>query len=53
MKKWEDIRYLVFFYMCLVEKMEKWGDRKLIYLVEKKNEMMKTEVGINLQLYPH
>ena len=44
---WEDIRYLVFFYMCLVEKMEKLRDIKLICLVEKKNEKMKIEVGIN------
>ena len=50
---WENIRYLVFFYMCLVEKMEKWRDRKLICLVKKKNERMKTEVGINLQLCPY
>ena len=31
--------------------MEKWKDKKLIYLIEKKNEMIKNEVGINLQLY--
>ena len=50
---WENIRYLVFFYMCLVENMEKLRNIKLICLVDKKNGKMKTEVGINLQLYPH
>ena len=39
--------------MCLVERMEKKRNRKFICLVEKKNEMMENEVGINLQLYPH
>lgn len=29
---------LVFFYLCLVRKMEKWRDVKLIFLVEKNNE---------------
>ena len=33
--------------------MEKWKDRKLICLVEKKNERMKNEVDINLQLCPN
>ena len=32
--------------------MEKWRDRKLICSTEKKNERMKDEVGINLQLCP-
>ena len=30
--------------------MEKWRDEKIIYLVEKKNEKMENNVGINLQL---
>ena len=38
--------------MCLVERMEKWRDEKLICLVEKKIENMENEIGINLQLYP-
>ena len=52
-EKWEDRKDLVFFHMCLVGRMEKWRDGKLICLVEKKNEMMENEIGINLQLCPH
>ena len=37
--------------MYLVRRIEKWGDEKLICLVEKKNEKMKIEISINLQLY--
>ena len=33
--------------------MKKLINKKLNCLVEKKNERMKTEVGINLQLYLH
>ena len=44
-EKWENKRDLIF------SNMEKWKDKKLIYLIEKKNEMIKNEVGINLQLY--
>ena len=51
-EKWEDKRDLVISYLCLVERMEKWRDEKLICLVEKKIENMENEVGINLQLYP-
>ena len=51
-EKWEDRRDLVFSYLYLVERMEKWRDEKLICLVEKKNENMENEVGINLQLCP-
>ena len=29
-EKWEDRRYLVFSYLCLVEKTDKWKDEKLI-----------------------
>ena len=40
-RKWEeDGRDLVFSYLCLVKMMEKLRDRKLICLVEKKNEEM-------------
>ena len=46
-EKWED--RLVFSYLCLVGKIKKWRDRKLIYLVEKKNKRMEKEFGINLQ----
>ena len=38
--------------MCLVGRVEKWGDEKLIYLIEKKNKKMKIEISLNLQLYP-
>ena len=44
-EKWENKIDLIF------SNMEKWKDKKLIYLIEKKNEMIKNEVGINLQLY--
>ena len=44
-KKWENKRDLIF------SNMEKWKDEKLIYLIEKKNEIIENEVGINLQLY--
>ena len=37
-EKWEDRRNLVFSYFCLVERVEKWREGKLIYLVKKKNE---------------
>ena len=46
-EKWEDEKYLVFYYMCLVGRMRKWKDEKLICLVKKKNEMIENEVGIN------
>ena len=44
-EKWENKRDLIF------PNMEKWKDEKFIYLIEKKNEMIENEVGINLQLY--
>ena len=47
MEKWEDEKYLVFYYMCLVGRMRKWKDEKLICLVKKKNEIIENEVGIN------
>ena len=52
-EKWEDKKDLVFPRVCLVGKMEKWRDEKLICLDEKKNERMKNIVGINLLLYPY
>ena len=33
-------------------RMEKWRNEKLLCLVEKKNEKMENEVGINLQYVP-
>ena len=52
-EKWKDIKNLVFSYMYLVRRIEKWRDGKFICLVEKKNEKMKIEISINLQLYPY
>ena len=52
-EKWKDRKYLIFPHVCLVGEMEKWKDGKLFYLVERKNEMMKNKVSINLQLYPY
>ena len=34
--------------MCFVGVMEKWRDKKLFYLVKKKNERIKNVVCINL-----
>ena len=45
-EKWEDRKDLVLSHMCLVGRMKKWRDEKLICLVEKKNESMENEVGI-------
>ena len=42
---------LVFPHMCFVGVMEKWRDKKLFYLVEKKNEMIKNVVYTNLLLW--
>ena len=39
-EKWKDRKDLVFSYLCLVGMMEMWRDRKLICMVEKKNEKM-------------
>ena len=38
--------------MYLVERLEKWRDRKLFCLVEKKSERIENKVGIKLPLYP-
>ena len=35
-ERWDDKRDLVFSHMCLVGRMEKWRNRKLIYLVGEK-----------------
>ena len=37
-EKWEDRRDLVLSHMCLVGRMKKWRDGRLICLVEKKKE---------------
>ena len=39
---------IVFSYMYLVGRIEKWKDRKLLYLVEKKCERIKNITYINL-----
>ena len=52
-EKSKDRKDLVFSHLCLVKKMEKWRDRKLIYFVEKKIIGWKSEVDIYLQLCPH
>ena len=52
-EKWKSRRDLVFSHLCLVGRMEKWRDGKLIFLVKKKNEKMENKVGINLQLCLH
>ena len=52
-EKLDDRRNLVFSYLYLVRRMEKWKDEKLICLVEKKNERIINKIGINLQLYPN
>ena len=36
MEKWEDGKYLVFPFICLVGGVEKWEDEKLFYLVGEK-----------------
>ena len=40
-EKWKDRRNLVFFYLCLVVRIKKWRDEKIICLVEKENERIK------------
>ena len=45
-EKLEDKRNLVFSYLYLVRRMEKWKDEKFICLVEKKNERMKNKISI-------
>ena len=39
-EKWANGKDLVFSHLCLVGRMEKWSDGKLICLVENKNERM-------------
>ena len=39
---------IVFSHMYLVGRIEKWEDRKLLYLVEKKSERIKNITYINL-----
>ena len=41
MEKWEIEEILLFHYVCLVGRKEKWKNIKLICLVEKKNKMTK------------
>ena len=54
-EKREDRRNLIFSYLCLVGRMEKWKVIKLICLVEKKKKMRgwESEIRINLQLYSY
>lgn len=49
-KKRENIRNLVFFYLYLVWRMKKWRNESFICLIEKKSEMIKIEIDIYLQL---
>ena len=49
-EKWEDRRDLVFSHLCLIRKMEKRRDGKLICFVEKKNERMENEAGIKFTI---
>ena len=51
MKKWEDVKYLVFPRVCLVGGMEKWEGGKLFCLVEKKSRRIENVVYINKLLY--
>ena len=47
-EKWENRRDFVFSHTCLVGRMEKYKDKKkLIYLIEKKNEMVENKIAIN------
>ena len=47
MEKWEDRKYLVFSYVCLVGGMEKWEGGKLFCLVKKKSERIENVVYTN------
>lgn len=49
-KKRENIRNLVFFYLYLVWRMKKWRNESFICLIEKKSEMIEIEIDIYLQL---
>ena len=46
-KKWEDVKYLVFPRVHLVGGMKKWKDGKLFCLVEKKCRRIEKVVYIN------
>jgi len=37
-EKWEDIRDLVFSYMCLIERMEKWKDENSFVWLNRKTK---------------
>ena len=47
MEKWEDRKYLVFSYVCLVGEMEKWEGGKLFCLVKKKSKRIENVYYIN------
>ena len=47
MEKWEDEKYLVFPFVCLVGGVEKWESGKLFCLVGEKNGRMKNVIYIN------
>ena len=52
-EKWKNKRDLIFSHLCLVGRMEKSRNEKLIYLVEMKNGRMENKIGINLPLCPY
>ena len=47
MKKWENIKYLIFPFVCLVEGMDKWKSGNLFCLVGEKKGRMKNVIYIN------
>ena len=47
-KKLNDRKYLVFSHIYLVGRIEKYRDRKFLYLVEEKSERIKNITYINL-----
>lgn len=50
LEKWEDIKNFSFLLFCLVG-MENWKNKKLFYLVEKRNRTIKNVDYINLLFY--
>ena len=50
MEKLDDKKDFSFPYLCLIERVEKWRDRKLFCLVEMKNKRTKNRVFI---IYSH
>ena len=55
-RRWKSGRIeknLVFSYLCLVGRMEKWRDESLFVWLRRKMRGWKIEVSINLQLCPH